>query len=98
MTDDTLMKLQMHKHTMVIYFQYKFHENPSIGYLKLWLRTENKTFKFRQSKGNNSFITDDTQIKLNMNNQHTMVNYIQASKPIYIHIFFQVMAEDGKNH
>ena len=32
-THDTLMKLHMHNHTMVIYNQYKFHENSSIGYL-----------------------------------------------------------------
>ena len=31
-TDDTLIKLQVHNHIMVIYIQYKFHESPSIGY------------------------------------------------------------------
>ena len=31
--DNTLMKLHMHNHTMVIYIHYKFHEIPSIGYL-----------------------------------------------------------------
>ena len=28
----TLMKLHLHYYTMVIYVQYKFHKNPSIGY------------------------------------------------------------------
>ena len=33
-TDDTLMKLHMYKHTMVIYIEYKFHEvSSSICYL-----------------------------------------------------------------
>ena len=32
-TDNTLMKLCVHNHTMVVYIQYKLHETPSIGYL-----------------------------------------------------------------
>ena len=32
-TDETLMKLHMHNHIMVIYIQYKFDEIPFIGYL-----------------------------------------------------------------
>ena len=31
--DDTLMKLHMQNHTMIIYYQYKFHEILSIGYI-----------------------------------------------------------------
>ena len=31
-TDDTLMKLHVHNHTMTIYIQYEFHEMSSIGY------------------------------------------------------------------
>ena len=30
-THDTLIKLHVHNHTMVIYIQYKFHEISSIG-------------------------------------------------------------------
>ena len=33
MTDDTLVKLHMHNHSMFIYIQYTFHEIPSLGYL-----------------------------------------------------------------
>ena len=33
MTDDILMKLHVHNHTIVIYIQYKFHDIPFIGYL-----------------------------------------------------------------
>ena len=37
-TNYTLMKLHMHKHTMVINLQYKFHEIPYIGlYLQLFV-------------------------------------------------------------
>ena len=32
-TENTLIKLHMHNHTMVIYIQCKFHESPSIDYL-----------------------------------------------------------------
>ena len=31
-THDTLMKLHVHNHIMVIYIQYKFHEIPSVAY------------------------------------------------------------------
>ena len=34
-THDTLMKLHMHNHTMVMYIQYKLHEIPSISYLSM---------------------------------------------------------------
>ena len=33
LSSDTLSKLHMHNHTIVIYIQYKFHEIQSIGYL-----------------------------------------------------------------
>ena len=52
----------MYNHTLVIYIQYKFHEIPSIGY-KVKAEDEKKSMKFRQSKGNNSSITDDTLVK-----------------------------------
>ena len=32
-TNDTLMILHVHNHTIVIYIQYKFHEITSFGYL-----------------------------------------------------------------
>ena len=38
-TDDTLMKLHVHNHTLVIYILYKFQKyHPLVT--KLWLRTE----------------------------------------------------------
>ena len=43
-----------------VYIQYKLHEFLSIGYLVM--AEDGKTLKFSQSKGNNSSITDDTQI------------------------------------
>ena len=59
---------------MVIYIQHKFHEIPSIGYLVM---AEDKTnVKLRESKGNNSAITDDTPINLHVHNLN-MVIYIQ---------------------
>ena len=33
--DYTLMKLQVHVHTVVIYIQYKFNEIPSIAYKRM---------------------------------------------------------------
>ena len=32
-TNDTLMKLHVHNHTIAIYIQHKFHEIPSIVYI-----------------------------------------------------------------
>ena len=49
----------MHNHTIVIYIQCKFHEIQSIGYLVM-AEDGKKSLKFRQSKGNNSSITDGT--------------------------------------
>ena len=69
------MKLHMHNHTMVIYIKCKFHEIPSISY-KVIAEDGKKSLKFWQSKGNNSSITDDTQMKLHMYN-HQLVIYIQ---------------------
>ena len=61
---------------MVIYIQYKFYESPSMQLLTmLWLKTE-KSLKFRQLKGHNSIITDDTPTKFQVHNL-TMVIYIQ---------------------
>ena len=61
------MKLNVHNNTMVIYIQYKFQEISFIGYLGL-AEDEKKTLKFRQSKGDNSFITHHTLMKLHMHN------------------------------
>ena len=72
-TDDTLMKLHVHNHSMVIYIQYKFQEILFIGYLVM--AEDKKSLKFRQSKGYNSAMTEDTPIKLHVHNL-TMVIYI----------------------
>ena len=53
--------------------------------------------RFRQSKFNNSAITDDTTIKLQML-KLTMVIYIQYKFHEILTIGCLVMAEDGKNH
>ena len=65
------MKGHVHNDTMVIYIQYKFHEIPSIAY-KVMADYRKKTLKFRQSKADNSSITNDTLMKLHFFNQ-TMV-------------------------
>ena len=59
-THDTLKQLHVHNLIMVIYIQYKFHEIPSIGYLVM-AEDGKKSLKFRQSKGNSSAITGNTQ-------------------------------------
>ena len=92
-TDDTLMKLHLHNHTMVLYIQYKFHEIPFISYLVMVEIGEK--IKFRQSKGNNSAITYDTPIKLHVHNL-TMVIYIQYKFHEIPSIGYLVMAEDGR--
>ena len=68
------MKGQPHNHTMVIYIQYKFHEIPGIGYLVM-AEVGEKRLKFRQAKGYNSSISNDTPIKLHVLN-HTFGSYI----------------------
>ena len=55
-----------------------------------------KSFKFRQSKGNNSAITDDTPIKLHMHNP-TLIIYIQYKFHEIPSIGYLVMAEDQKS-
>ena len=65
--DDTLMKRHVQNHKMFIFIQYKFQEILFIGYLVM-AEDVKKSLKFRQSKGNNSAITDDTQIKLPVHN------------------------------
>ena len=74
-TDDTLMKLNVHNNTMVIYIQYKFQE---ISFISCLVMAENGeiSLKFKQSNGNNSSIPRDTIMKLHVHNQ-TMVIYIQ---------------------
>ena len=54
-----------------------------------------KTLKFRQWKGNNSAITDDTLIKLHVHNL-TMVIYIQYKLNEIPSIGYLVMAERGQ--
>ena len=60
---------------MSIYIQYKLHDIPSISY-KITVDDGKKSLKFRQSKGNNSSITNVTLMKLNLHN-YTMVINIQ---------------------
>ena len=85
----------------VIYIQYKFHEIPSIGYIciprYIWLRKE-KSFKFRQSKGNNSSITEDTLMKLSVHNHTMVIIYIQYKFHEIPSIGYLAMAEDGKTN
>ena len=92
---DSLMKLHMHNHTMVVYNQYKFHEFPSIGYLVM--AEVRKSLKFRQSKGYNSDIKDDTPIKLHVHN-FIIVIYIQYKFHEFPSIGYLVMAEGGKTN
>ena len=54
-----------------------------------------KSLKFRQSKGNNSSITDDNQKKLHIHN-HTIVIYIQYKSNVSPSKGYRVMAEDAK--
>ena len=54
-----------------------------------------RSLKFRQSKGNNSSITDDILMKLNMQN-NTVVIYIQYMFQEISFIGYLVMAADGK--
>ena len=67
----------------------KFHP---LGYLVI---AEDRKNKFRQSKGNNSAITDDTAIKLHVHNL-TMVVYIQCKFHELPSRGYLDMAEDGK--
>ena len=62
-SDDTLMKLNVHNNAMLIYIQNKFHEIPSLCYLVM--AVDGKSLTLRQSKDNNSSVTDDTLMKLN---------------------------------
>ena len=90
------MKFCIHNHTMVIKIKYKFHEIPKVAN-KVMAEDEKNTLKFRQLKGNNSSITDDTLMKLHVHN-HTMVIYIQFTFHEIPFIINIVMADDGKNH
>ena len=85
----------MHNHTKVIYIQYKFHEIPSIDYKNIMAEDGKKSLKFRQSKGNNSSITEDILMKIHTHN-HTMVLFIQHKFHEIPSIGYLVMAEDGK--
>ena len=50
-----------------------------------------------KAKGDNSSITEDTLMKLHVQN-HTMVIYIEYKFQEISFIGYLVMAEDGKNH
>ena len=54
-----------------------------------------KTLKFRQSKGPNSSIANDTLMKLHKHN-HTMFIYIQYNFHEIAFLGYLVMAQDGK--
>ena len=60
---------------------------------KLWLRME-KSLKCRQSKGNDSSITDYSLMKLHILNQ-TIVIYIKYKFHKVPFIIYRVLAEDG---
>ena len=51
---------------------YKFHEIPFIG--DLVMAADGKILKFRQSKGNNSAITNGVTIKLHVYNPTIVIN------------------------
>ena len=89
-TDDTLMKLHVHTHTIVINNQYKFHEIPFIYYLVM-AQDYKKTLKNRQSKDNNSVITDDIPIYVH---NLILVIYIQYKFYEIPSIGYLFMAED----
>ena len=79
---------------MFIYIQYKFHETQSIGY-KVMALDRKKSLKFRQSKDNNSSITNNKLENIHVNN-HTMIIYnIQYKFHEIPFIGYEVMAEDG---
>ena len=61
---------------------------------RLWLRTV-KSLKFRQSKGNNSSISDDTLMKHHVHN-YTMVIYIHFTFHEFPSNAFLDKTEDGK--
>ena len=75
-TDDIPSKLHVHNITIVMYIQYEFHEMLSISYLFMAIRGRQKSLKFRQSKNNNSTITDNTPFYVHVHN-FTMAIYIQ---------------------
>ena len=54
--DDIPMKLHVHSYNIVIYFQYKFHETQSIGYLVM--TEDENSLEFRHSKGNNTSVNN----------------------------------------
>ena len=69
------MKLHVHNQTIVIYIQYNLQDISIIGYLVM-AGYAKKSLKFRQSRGDNSCITNETPIELHVHN-HTMVIYIK---------------------
>ena len=75
--------------------QYKFHESPSISYLVM-VEDRKKSLNFRQSKGNNFAISDDTTIKLLHAYSHIRHIYIQYKFHDIPSIGNLVMAEDRK--
>ena len=64
---------------------------------RLRLGIEKKPLKFKQSKSNNSSITNYTLMKLQVHT-HTIVIYIQYKFHEIPFIAYIVMVEDGQNH
>ena len=77
---------------MFIYIQYKFHEIPAFGYLVM-TEDRKKSLKFRQSKGDNSSITQDTLV-----HNHNKFIYIKYKYHEIPSLGYLVMAEDEQNH
>ena len=93
-TDDTLMKPHVYSNTMIIYVQHKFQEILFIA--DLVMAEDGKiSLKFRQSMGDNSSITHDTLMKLQVHH-HNMFIYIQYKFHEIPSLGHLVMAEDGK--
>ena len=70
----------------------KFHP---FGYLVM-VEDGKKTFRFRQSKDNNSFVSNVTLMELHVHNQ-TIVIYIQYKFQDNPFIDYQDVDEDGNN-
>ena len=77
-TDAIPMKIHMHNHIMVIYIQCQFHEIPSICYLVMAEDRKNH-WNFRQTRGNNSAIPDDSPIRLHVHNLTMVIHVYKIS-------------------
>ena len=76
LTEYTLMKLHVHKHIMVIYIQFKFHDSPSITYKVMAEDSQNQ-----RNLSNQRAIP---KIKLHLHN-HIMI-FILSISFITIHL------------